>query len=289
MKKRIMVIISAVIVILGIIILSTSFNYNVKEKEVLIFQFGQVVDVKKEPGIYFKVPVIQNQKAIYVGEQLYDIPETDVITSDKKSMIANCYVTWRITDSKKYYQTLSSETVAQSRINVAVYNAMKNVISATTQEDVIGGKDGSLGSVILKRITSLSQYGIEISQIEVKVLDLPSDNKLAVYNRMISERNAIAAEYTANGEKEAATIRSQTDASARKITSEAEVQAADAVAEGEKQYYKILADSYGKSAERREFYDFMIGLDAMKESLSNGGTIVIDKNSPLYDILNKAN
>lgn len=289
MKKRVITIVSAVIVILGIIILSTSFNYNVKEKEVLIFQFGQVVDVKKEPGIYFKVPVIQNQKVIYVGEQLYDIPETDVITSDKKSMIANCYVTWRITDSKKYYQTLSSETVAQSRINVAVYNAMKNVISATTQEDVIGGKDGSLGSVILKKITSLSQYGIEISQIEVKVLDLPSDNKLAVYNRMISERNAIAAEYTANGEKEAATIRSQTDASARKITSEAEVKAADAVAEGEKQYYKILADSYGKSAERREFYDFMIGLDAMKESLSNGGTIVIDKNSPLYDILNKAN
>lgn len=289
MKKRVITIVSAVIVILGIIILSSSFNYNVKEKEVLIFQFGQVVDVKKEPGVYFKVPVIQNQKIIYVGEQLYDIPETDVITSDKKSMIANCYVTWQITDSKKYYQTLSSESVAQSRINVAVYNAMKNVISATTQEDVIGGKDGSLGSVILNKITSLSQYGINISQIEVKVLDLPSDNKLAVYNRMISERNAIAAEYTANGEKEAATIKSQTDATARKITSEAEVQAADAVAEGEKQYYKILADSYGKSAERREFYDFMIGLDAMKESLSNGGTIVIDKNSPLYDILNKAN
>lgn len=283
MKKRVSL---AIVICLGVLIGSLAFNYNVKEKQVLIFQFGQVVDVQTEPGVYFIIPVVQSKKTIYVGEQLYDVPSTDVITSDKKSMIANCYVTWQITDAKKYYQTLSSETVAQSRIDVAVYNAMKNIISSTSQEDVIGGKDGSLGDSILKKITSLSQYGIEITQIEVKVLDLPDDNKTAVYNRMISERNAIAAEYTANGEKEAATIRSQTDANVRKIVSDAEVQAADTVAEGEQEYYKILADSYGKSSERREFYEFMIGLEALKDSLSNGGTIVIDQNSPLYEILN---
>lgn len=196
MKKRVSL---AIVICLGVLIGSLAFNYNVKEKQVLIFQFGQVVDVQTEPGVYFIIPVVQNKKTIYVGEQLYDVPSTDVITSDKKSMIANCYVTWQITDAKKYYQTLSSETVAQSRIDVAVYNAMKNIISSTSQEDVIGGKDGSLGDSILKKITSLSQYGIEITQIEVKVLDLPDDNKTAVYNRMISERNAIAAEYTANG------------------------------------------------------------------------------------------
>lgn len=286
MKKRIAIIAVGIVLVLAILIGKSAFQYNNKDNEVLIFQFGQVVDIKKEPGIYFKVPIFQNSKTIFVGEQLYDVSSTDVITSDKKSMISDCYVTWRITDSKKYYQTLSSESVAQSRIDVAVYNAMKNVISATSQEDVINGKDGSLGDSILKKIRNLGQYGIEITQVEVKVLDLPNDNKVAVYNRMISERNAIAAEYTANGKKEADTIKSKADSDARKIESDAKVKAADTIAEGENQYYNILAESYGKSPERREFYNFMIGLDAMKDSLSNGGTIVIDKESPLYGILN---
>ena len=250
----------------------------------LIVQLGEVVDTKTEPGIYFKIPIIQSTKNIYVGERLYDIPSSEVITSDKKSMIANCYVTWKITDPKKYYQTLSSEAVAQGRIDVVVYNAMKNVISSTSQDDVIGGKDGSLGETIMKKI-SMEQYGITITANEIKVLDLPDVNKEAVYNRMISERNAIAAEYKANGERDAKNIRSVADAKARTLISDAQVIAATTKAEGESEYFKTLADAYGASPERQEFYNFIIGLDAMKESLTNGGTIAIDKDSPLYNIL----
>lgn len=193
MKKNVTTIVFSVIAILVIFIGTSFFGYNTKNNNVLIVQLGEVVDTKTEPGIYFKLPIIQTTKNIYVGERLYDIPSSEVITSDKKSMIANCYVTWKITDPKKYYQTLSSEAVAQGRIDVVVYNAMKNVISSTTQDDVIGGKDGSLGETILKKI-SMEQYGITITANEIKVLDLPDVNKEAVYNRMISERNAIAAE-----------------------------------------------------------------------------------------------
>lgn len=283
-KKNIVTIIFAVIAIMVIFIGTSFFGYNNKNNSVLIIQFGEVVNTKTEPGIYFKIPVIQKTKTIYVGERLYDIPASEVITSDKKTMIANCYVTWQITDPKKYYQTLSSEAVAQGRIDVVVYNAMKNVISSTTQDDVIGGKDGSLGATILNKI-SMEQYGITITANEIKVLDLPDVNKEAVYNRMISERNAIAAEYKANGERDAKNIRSAADARARTLVSDAQVIAADTQAEGESEYFRILADAYGASPERQEFYNFMIGLDAMKESLSNGGTITIDKESPLYSIL----
>lgn len=287
MKKNVAIITASIIAVLAVIFVGlVSFHHNVQDQEVLVLQFGKVVDVKEEPGVYFTIPFIQSKKEIFVGERLYDLPSTEVITADKKTMISNCYVIWRINDSKKYNQTLSSEAVAQSRINTATYNAMKNYISATNQEDVIGGKDGSLGSNILKKITSLSQYGIEITQMEIKILDLPNDNKEAVYSRMISERKTIAAEYKAEGEKEANTVKTQADADVKKIVSEAEVKAADVIAEGEKQYYNILAESYGKSAERREFYNFMIELEAMKESLKNGGTVVVDRNSPLYEILN---
>lgn len=284
MKKDIRTIVFSVIAILVIFIGTSFFGYNTKNNNVLIVQLGEVVDTKTEPGIYFKIPIIQTTKNIYVGERLYDIPSSEVITSDKKSMIANCYVTWKITDPKKYYQTLSSEAVAQGRIDVVVYNAMKNVISSTSQDDVIGGKDGSLGETIMKKI-SMEQYGITITANEIKVLDLPDVNKDAVYNRMISERNAIAAEYKANGERDAKNIRSAADAKARTLISDAQVIAASAKAEGESGYFKTLADAYGASPERQEFYNFIIGLDAMKESLTNGGTIAIDKDSPLYNIL----
>lgn len=284
MKKNVGTIIFSVIAILVIFVGTSFFGYNTKNNNVLIIQFGQVVDTKTEPGIYFKLPVIQTTKNVYVGERLYDIPASEVITSDKKTMIANCYVTWQITDPKKYYQTLSSEAVAQGRIDVVVYNAMKNVISSTTQDDVIGGKDGSLGTTILNRI-SMEQYGITITANEIKVLDLPDVNKEAVYNRMISERNAIAAEYKANGERDAKNIRSAADARARTLVSDAQVIAANTQAEGESEYFQTLAAAYGASPERQDFYNFMIGLDAMKESLANGGTITIDKDSPLYNIL----
>lgn len=285
MKKNVKTLTLAVLALLVIFVGTSFFGYNKKNNNVLLIQFGEVVDTKTETGIYFKLPIIQKAKSVYVGEQLYDVPASEVITSDKKTMIANCYITWQVTDPKKFYQTLSSESVAQSRLDVAVYNAMKNVISSISQDTVISGKDGSLGSTILKKI-SMDKYGIAITANEMKVLDLPDSNKQAVYDRMVSERKAIAAEYTANGEKNAKNIRSATDAEVRKVVSDAQVEAADTKAEGDSEYFRILADAYSSSQERHDFYDFIIGLDAMKESLSNGGTITIDKDSPLYDILN---
>lgn len=284
-KKAISTIVVSVIAILAVFIGGSFLKYNNPEQDVLVVQFGEVVSVKDSPGIFFKIPVIQSTKNIYVGERLYDVPTSEVITSDKKSMIANCYVTWKIDDSKKYYQTLSSESVAQGRIDIAVYNAMKNVISSTKQAEVISGKDGSLGETICKRI-NLAQYGITITKVEMKLLDLPDDNKEAVYNRMISERQAIAAEYTAQGEKESKNIRSATDTQVRTTVSEAQVVAANIEADAEKEYFQILSSAYSSSEERKEFYNFIVGLDALKESLKKGGTIAIDETSPLYDILN---
>lgn len=285
MKKNIRTIIFSVLAIL-IICMSTSFwSYNAPQQNILLIQLGEIVDVKTEPGIFLKLPVIQSLKKIYVGERLYDVPKSEVITSDKKTMIANCYVTWQIVDAKKYYQTLSSDTVAQSRIDTAVYNSLKNVIGSSTQDLLVSEKDSSIGTDILNNI-DLSQYGIIISEIEIKVLDLPEANKEAVYTRMIAERDAIAAEYKANGEKEYQNIKSETDSLVRQYVSDAEVIAADIKAEGEKEYFQILSNSYGASPEKTDFYNFIVGLEAMKESLSNGGTIAIDENSPLYNILN---
>lgn len=276
------------ILVLAIVLLAGScFHYNVQHRNVLIFQFGKIVAIKEDPGAYFTLPLIQSKKSIFTGERLYDIPTTGVTTSDKKSMSVNAYVTWRIVDMRKYYQTLNSVETAQGRIDTAVYSSIKNVISSTTQDDVISGKDGSLGTTILNRITSLSAYGIEVTNVEIKVLDLPEDNKNSVYDRMISERNVIAAQYIAEGEKEAKTIKSKADAEARATRSNAEAQAAGIIADGETQYYSILADAYSTDPEKTAFYKYWTELEALGEALGNGGTIVVDTGNPLYQILTR--
>ncbi|MDO4478253.1 MAG: protease modulator HflC [Lachnospiraceae bacterium] len=284
MKKTGKIVLTIVIIIalaLGI----GSFHYNVQDRNVLVFQFGKIVALKEDPGVYFTIPFIQTQKSIFTGERLYDIPTTGVTTGDKKSMSVNAYVTWRIVDTKKYYQMLNSVETAQGRIDTAVYSSIKNVISSTTQDDVISGKDGSLGTAILNRITSLAAYGIEVTNVEIKVLDLPEDNKKSVYDRMISERNVIAAQYTAEGIKEADTIKAKADADARTTVSNAEAEAATIIADGEAQYYQILAESYSADPAKTAFYKYWTELEALQESLANGGTIVVSEDNPLYGIL----
>lgn len=286
MKKIATKITCLVIIILAVITLANSMYILEPNKYALVKQFGRVVSQQEEPGLYFKVPIIQSVTMIDTSEHLYDLAESDVITSDKKTMIADSYSTWRVSDPLKYYQALAaSRGTAESRIDVSVYNAMKNNISSTTQEQVISGKDGSLDKAIIAEIDGMNEYGITITDVEMKALDLPEDNKASVYQRMISERNVISAEYTAKGQEEAKKITNEVDSKVRIMLSDAETQAATLKAEGEAEYYRILADAYNSSTEAREFYLYIIGLNSVKDSLANGGTIVIDESMPLYDVI----
>lgn len=284
MKKIIKVVVGLMAVI-AIVVLGNSIRYNEPNQNQLILQFGKVIDTHEESGIFLTVPFVQGAKTIYIGENLYDLPASDVITSDKKTMIADCYTIWNVKDPLKFYQNVVSEAVAESRLNIAIYNSMKNVISSTPQTDVINGKDGSLGRTIRQNVRIEGQYGIEVSEVEMKLLDLPESNKQDVYSRMKSERSAIAAQYEAEGEKTYNTIVADVNSRVRQIRSNAEVEAAKTKAEGETRYYEILAESYSQSPERTEFYNYVIGLETLRESLQNGGVIKIDKNSPLYAIL----
>ena len=210
---------------------------------------------------------------------------SDVITKDKKTMVADSFVLWRIEDPQRFIQTLnSSVTNAESRLSTLVYNAMKTTISGMNQSEVISGRDGELASAIKDSITGLDQYGIEIIAVETKRLDLPDDNKEAVYQRMISERNNIAAQYTAEGESEAQMIRSETDKEVEIMLSEAKAQAEVLQAEGEAEYMRILSDAYA-DPQRAEFYNFVRSLDAAKASLTNEeNVLILGPDSPLAQI-----
>ena len=203
-------------------------------------------------------------------------------------MIADNYVTWKVIDPVKYIQTLNAiEARARERIEAAVYNAIKNVISSMTQDEVIEARGGKLSTKIAEDSNSdIGIYGLSIIQTEVKALDLPNDNKSAVYERMISERQNIAASYTAEGNSEAQKIRNRTDREVAIKIAGAKQSADVLIAEGETQYMKILQSAYD-TPEKAEFYNFLRSLDALKKSFTGKGEkiIVLDKNSEIGKLI----
>lgn len=286
MKRTIGKTVSIIILVL-IIVTGLSSLVITKENEYkVIRQFGKIDHVQTEAGISFKIPFIQTEATLPKCILVYDLSSSDVITQDKKTMITDSYVLWQITDPIKFAQTLNSSLGnAESRIDTVVYNSIKNIIGAMPQEEVISGRDGELSEAIMKNVgNKFSQYGLEVVAVETKQLDLPNDNKEAVYERMISERGNIAATYTAEGAAEAQKIRNTTDKEVSILISEAKKQAEILRAEGEAEYMKILSDAY-KDESRTDFYGFVRGLDALKESMKGDNKkVVLDKDSPIAQI-----
>ena len=285
-QKAIVRILLAVVLIGVVIVLGASCVVTQQNEYTVIRQFGRVVDIRDTPGVSWKLPFIQSSETMPNRVLLYDLPVSDVITQDKKTMVADSFILWRINDPQRFIQTLNGSIPnAESRLTSLVYNSMKNTISGMSQSEVISGRDGELAGAIRAGVgNSLEQYGIELIAIETKHLDLPDDNKAAVYQRMISERNNIAASYTAEGESNAQRIRSQTDKEVQIMLSEAAAQAEMLEAEGEAEYMRILSDAYA-DPERAEFYNFVRSLDAAKASLTGSRNVLfLDRTSPLAEI-----
>ena len=287
MKKQNGWIIPAAVIAVLILVLTSA--YTVRQNQyVVIRQWGKITRINDNPGLAFKMPFIQTAETITKETLFYDIPESDVITKDKKSMVVDSFVLWKVTDPEKFIKTLNAVRIrADERIEAAVYNAVKNTISSMSQDEIIASR----GEVLTKRITDeansdIGQYGVEILTAQIKTLSLPADNQEAVYARMISERENIAAGYEATGKSQAQKIRNETDRDVELLIADAQKEAAIRVAEGEEEYMRILQDAYN-SPEKAEFYEYIRGLDSLKGSMTGTGrkTLVLDKNSELVQIL----
>lgn len=284
--KKISGIFAIIIIIAGVIVLASSLVVTKENQFSVVKRFGKIERVIDTAGLSLRTPFIETVDVIPKSIQFYDMPESDVITMDKKTMVADSYVLWEVESPLLFAQTLnSSVTVAENRINSTVYNSMKNVISSLAQTDVISGRDGELNQAFMDNIgDTMAQYGIELIAVETKHLDLPSDNKTAVFERMISERDQIAATYTAEGESEAQKIRNTTDKEVAISISNSQAEAAKIIAEGESEYMKILSDAYS-NPDRAEFYTFVRSLEAAKTSLTGEDkTLILSADSPIAKI-----
>ena len=284
-NKRFLFIIIAIIAIF----LGASSTYSLRENEYGIrLQFNKSASIDENAGLYFKIPFIQNVRKVPKSIQLYDIRPSDVMTADKKSMIADMYILWRIVNPTVYYQTLNANVNnAKDRTGITVYNSVKSVISSMTQDEIIEARGEKLTQTITADANpDIQKYGIEIVQAQLKSLDLPDDNKQAVYERMISERNNIAASYTAEGESKAKKIQNETDKQVAILKAQAEKNSAKLKAEGEAKYMETLQQAYNDK-EKADFYNYIRSLDALKVSLSGTGEkkLMLGKDSELAKIL----
>ncbi len=286
MKKKSLLLTVIMVLFLAFILVNAGLVVTYPNEYTVIKQFGRIESIRSQPGVSVKIPFIQTAEKIEKEVLLYDLAVSDVMTKDKKSMIADCFVLWRIDDPYKYTQTLSAQkSNAEFRIDTIVYNSLKNVISSLSQEEVISGRDGELAQAIEDNIgDTLSQYGITLLAVETKSLDLPDENKNAVYERMISERNNIAATYQAEGQEEAKEISNNTNAEIIVMQSEADAQAEEIIAKGEAEYMRILSDAYN-DPEKADFYLFLRSLDAAKKTMTgNNKTLIIDETSPIAQL-----
>ena len=287
MKKAGRNVILILVLIFALVTLGSSMVSTYNDEYKLVLQFGKVVRVIDTPGLSFKIPFIQTTQSIPNYEMIYDLVPSEVNTRDKKVMVTDSFALWSVTDPLKYLSRLGANKAnAESRISVVVYNAGKNVISSTDQADVISGRDGKLAEMITEKIgTSLESYGITVKKVETKMLDLPDSNKEAVYQRMISERQNIAAGYIADGQYESNVIKNSTDREVSVMISEAKAQAEKIRAEGEAEYMRILSEAYNDES-KADYYNYIRSLDALKASLKGANkTIILNENSELARIL----
>ncbi len=185
---------------------------------------------------------------------------------------------------------MGTTTVAEERLDAITYNALKTAMGTLAQADIINMNDGAERNEIYEGITTTvdaqaKAYGIKVEDVKIKQFDLPDSNLNAVYTRMISERNQMAEKYTADGNYKASVLRNDVDKQVNILVSNAEAEAAKLVAEGEAEYMKRLAAAYD-TPEKKDFYEFTLALDALKQSLTGEEkTVILDEDSELAKIL----
>ena len=287
MKKTIIAIVIVLVLVIGL----SGCLFTVREDQyACTFRFSEIVNTTDEPALHFKMPFVDSVKYFSKATQFYDIPPSEVLTSDKQNMTVDCYILWEISDPQQFYRALGTTGKAEERLNAITYNALKNAMGRLAQADIINMNDGAERNQIYEGITTTVDnqavtYGIHVEDVKIKQFDLPDSNLNAVYSRMISERNQMAEKYTADGNYDASIIRNEVDKQVNIIVSNAEAEAAKLEAEGEAEYMRMLAQAYD-TADKKEFYEFILALDALKQSLTGSEkTIILDADSDLAQIL----
>ena len=272
-------------ILIAIVGLSTVFTVD-ETRQVVILQFGEPVRIIKTPGLYFKLPA-PLQVAQRFDDRLleYDVPPEEILSKDKKSLIVDNYVRWRIVDPLLFLQTVQTEPIAKTRIDDIVYSELRRELGTHNMSEIITeNRELIMEKVTRESAIATKPYGIEVVDVRLKRVDLPQNNEQSIYRRMQAERIRQANKFRSEGEEESQKIKASTDKDKTIILADAYKQAEEVKGEGEAIAVDIYARAFSKDP---DFYEFYRTLETYKIILDKKTTLVLPTNSKLFDILNQ--
>ena len=259
-----------------LIIAASSAVYIVDEREqAILFQLGEVVDVKTSPGIYFKIPIAQNVRYFESRILTMDTEEPErFITSEKKNVLVDLFVKWRIIDVKQYYISVrGDEALAQTRLAQTVNSSMRDEFGNRTVHDVVSGERDKIMEIMRQKANiDAKNIGVEVVDVRLKRVDLPQEVSDSVYRRMEAERKRVANELRSTGSAEAEKIRADADRQREVILAEAYREAQKIMGDGDSQAAATYANAFQKSP---EFYSFYRSMEAYKQAFKNKTDILV--------------
>ena len=272
-------------ILVAILVLSTVFTID-ETRQVVILQFGEPVRIIKTPGLHFKLPA-PLQVAQRFDDRLleYDVPPEEILSKDKKSLIVDNYVRWRITDPLLFLQTVQTEPIAKTRIDDIVYSELRRELGTHNMSEIITeNRELIMEKVTRESAIATKPYGIEVVDVRLKRVDLPQNNEQSIYRRMQAERIRQANKFRSEGEEESQKIKASTDKDKTIILADAYKQAEEVKGEGEAIAVDIYARAFSKDP---DFYEFYRTLETYKIIIDKKTTLVLPTNSKLFDILNQ--
>jgi modulator of FtsH protease HflC len=275
-----------VIVLIVLVALSASVFTVDQRQNAIVFQLGEIKQVITKPGLYFKIPLIQNVRYFDIRIITLDSPEADrFVTSEKKNVLVDSYVKWRIVNVEQYYKRIISsggdEARAQNRLSQTINDGLRAEFGKRTIHDVVSGeRDQIMDEMRIKADADARDFGVQVIDVRLRRVDLPTEVSESVYRRMESERKRVANELRSTGSAEAEKIRADADRQREIIVAEAYRDAQRTKGEGDAKATAIYGGAFGQNP---EFYSFYRSLDAYRQSFrSKSDMLVVDPTSEFF-------
>lgn len=264
-----------VVLLVALVVLSASMFTVDQRQNALVFQLGEVVSVKTKPGLYFKLPMVQNVR--YFDTRILTLDAADperFITSEKKNVLVDSFIKWRVIDARQFYVSVGGdETRAQIRLNQTVNDGLRAEFGKRTINDVVSGSREEIMSIIRSKADQdARKIGVQVVDVRIKRVDLPESVSENVYRRMEAERKKVANELRSTGAAEAEKIKADADKQKEVIVAEAFRDAQRVKGEGDAKASAVYAAAYGKNA---EFYAFYRSMQAYRESFKNKSDVMV--------------
>ena len=274
--------------LVAVVIASFSMFRVAEWEKAIMFRLGEIRQSEFEPGLHFKIPFINNVRKFDGRIFTQDVEPERFLTVEKKNVIVDSFIMWRIADVKRYYTAVSGdERNARLRLEQVVKDGMRGEFSKRTINEVVSGERDMIMQDLTKNADrQAQQIGISIQDVRIKRIDLPADVNDSVYRRMQAERARVAKEFRSRGFEEAEKIRANADRQRQVILAEAYRESEQVRGEGDARAAELYAQAYGKD---KDFYSFTRSLKAYEQSfLQTGDILVLEPEGEFFDYFNRA-